>query len=61
MGARKLVELQVCQEVRVQDQAGDSPKRWRKTGVVVEVKDHDQYMVRIHGSGRLTLRNRRFL
>ena len=31
------------------------------TGVIVEVKDHDQYSVRVDGTGRLTLRNRKFL
>ena len=61
VGARELIKLEVGQIVRLQDQTGDSPKRWRKTGTVVEVKDHDQYVVKVHGSGRLTTRNRRFL
>ena len=30
-------------------------------GVIVEVKDHDQYVEKIAGTVRLTLRNRRFL
>lgn len=45
----------------VQNQAGNSPKRWDRTGVIVECKPHDQYVVKIDGSGRLTNRNRRFL
>ena len=32
-----------------------------KSGEVVEVRPYDQYVVRIHGSGRLTTRNRKFL
>ena len=28
---------------------------------MVEVKDHDQYVIKVHGSGRLTTRNRKFL
>ena len=28
---------------------------------LVEVKEHDQYIVKIDGSGRMTLRNRKFL
>ncbi len=31
------------------------------TGVVVEVKQFDQYVIRVDGSGRATLRNRQFL
>nr|XP_054770397.1 uncharacterized protein LOC129278213 [Lytechinus pictus] len=32
-----------------------------KTGVVIEVRQHDQYLVHVDGSGRITLRNRKFL
>ena len=43
-------------------QISDPPtKKWDKSGVVDEKKDHDQYWIKIDGSGRLTLRNRRFL
>ena len=45
----------------IQNQTGNSPKRWDRTGTVVEVKPHDQYIVKVDGSGRLTTRNRRFL
>ena len=45
----------------VQNQVGNYPSRWDITGQVVEVKDHDQYVVRVDGSGRLTMRNRQFL
>ena len=31
------------------------------TGVVVECKPFDQYVIKVHGSNRLTLRNRRFV
>ena len=33
---------------------------WDKTGSVVEVRQFDQYVVRVDGSGRMTLRNRKF-
>ena len=49
------------QVVLVQNQHGNKPKRWDRTGLVIEVKEHDQYLVRMDGSGRATLRNRRFL
>ena len=47
--------------VLVQNQAGVKPNRWDRTGTVVEVRPHDQHVVRVDGSGRLTLRNRQFL
>ena len=34
---------------------------WNKTGRIVEVLPHRQYRIRVDGSGRTTLRNRRFL
>ena len=40
---------------------GNHPSKWDITGVVVEVKEFDQYVLKIDGSGRLTLRNRKFL
>ena len=47
--------------VAVQNQAGRFPKKWDKTGVVVENMDHDKVLVRMDGSRRLTTRNRRFV
>ena len=57
----KLAPLQVQDTVQVQNQIGFKASRWDVTGVIVEVKEHDQYVVKIHGSGRMTLRNRKFL
>ena len=45
----------------MQNQTGSHPNRWDKTGIIVEVQDHVQYVVRLHGSGRCTLRNRHFI
>ena len=47
--------------VRIQNQTGPHPTKWDKTGMVVEVRQFDQYVVRVDGSGRTTLRNRKFL
>ena len=47
--------------MRVQNQVGPHPTKWDKTGVVVEVKQFDQYVIKIDGSGRTSLRNRKFL
>ena len=42
-------------------QKGPNPTKWDRSGVVMESPGHDQYRVKVDGSGRLTLRNRRFL
>ena len=60
-GTKKLPDLEVGDTVRVQNQVGERSTRWEKTGQVVETKPFDQYTIKVHGTGRLTLRNRRFL
>lgn len=59
--ARDLLPLEIGDRVFIQSQVGNAPKRWDKTGVVMEKGDHDQYVVKVAGSGRITTRNRRFL
>ena len=56
-----LPQLKVGDVVRVQNQTGPFPRRWDKTGTVIEVCQFHQYLVRLAGSGRATLRNRKFL
>ena len=58
---RVLPKLAVGDSVLVQNQVGNHPSKWDITGVIVEVKEHDQYVVKVDGSGRMTLRNRKFL
>ena len=58
---RPLCPLKVGDTVRIQNQVGPHPTKWDKTGLIVEVKQFDQYVVRVDGSGRVTLRNRKFL
>ena len=58
---KKLRPLEVGNYVRLQNQTGPHPKKWDKTGRVIEVRQYDQYVVRVDGSGRKTLRNRKFL
>ena len=48
--ARELPPLLVGDDVMIQNQRGNYPRRWDKRGVVVEVLDHDQYQVRVDGS-----------
>ena len=58
---KKLPPLKVGDHVRIQNQTGPAPRRWDRSGDVIEVRQHDQYAVKVHGSGRATLRNRKFL
>ena len=61
MYARSLAPLSLGDKVFLQNQHGSHPKKWDKSGTVVELGNYDQYWVKVDGSGRLTLRNRRFL
>ena len=57
----KLAPLTVGDKVFLQNQRGPNPRRWDRTGTVLESKPHDQYLVKVDGTGRTTLRNRKFL
>ena len=57
---KTLPPLAVGNHVRIQNQTGPYPTKWDKTGVVIEVRQFDQYVVRIDGSGRMTTRNCKF-
>ena len=58
-----LPPLRKGDRVLIQNQAGAGKiaKRWDRSGTVLEVGDFDQYQVKVDGSGRISLRNRRFL
>ena len=60
-GTRTLPELDISDHVAVQNQSCHYSKRWDKTGKIVEKLPFRQYKIRMDGSGRITLRNRRFL
>ena len=56
-----LPQLKVGDNVFLQNLTGNHPRRWERTGIVVEVRQFHQYAVKIDGSGRITLRNRQHL
>ncbi|RUS68758.1 hypothetical protein EGW08_023480 [Elysia chlorotica] len=58
---RLLQPLKVGDRVYIQNLIGNHPRKWERTGVVVETRQFHQYVVRIDGSGRVTLRNRQHL
>ena len=59
--SRPLRPLSVGERVLLQNQQGSHPNKWDRSGVIVDSLGHDQYRVKVDGSGRLTIRNRRFL
>ena len=52
---RSLPPLSVGDHVRIQNQVDNCPLRWDKTGVIIEVRQFYQYVVRVDGSGRITV------
>ncbi|GFR75551.1 transcription factor IIIB 90 kDa subunit [Elysia marginata] len=58
---KRLPPLKVGDHIRIQNQIGPNPLKWDKTGKVIEVRQFDQYVVKVDGLGRVTLQNRKFL
>ena len=61
MYTKQQPELQHGTQVAVQNQTGRNPTKWDKTGTVIETRPHSQVVIRMDGSRRMTLRNRRFV
>ena len=53
--------LYVGSRYLVQNQSGVNPKKWNRSGVVMKILPHNQFITRVDGWRRLTRRNRRFL
>ena len=60
---KELPKLKAGDVVLIQNQKGTSKqtKRWDRSGVALEVSKFDKYVVRVEGTGRIKMRNRRFL
>ena len=58
---KNLKPLRIGDRVFVQNQEGPHPRKWDRSGLVVDVLPHCKYRVKIDGSGRVTSRNRQFL
>ena len=57
---RLLPPLSVGDHVRIQNQMGNYPTKWDKTGVIIEVRQYHQYVIRVDGSGRITIKTASF-
>ena len=49
-----LQPLKVGDRVYIQNLVGNHPRKWERTGVVVETRQFHQYVVRIDGSGNIS-------
>ena len=58
---KTLPPLKVSDVASIQNQQGPHPMKWDKSGTVVVVMGYDQYKIRVDGSGRISIRNRKFL
>ena len=56
-----LLPLGTGDSVLLQNRYAPYPKRWMNSGIVVEVLPNCQYRIKVDGSNRVTLRNRRFI
>lgn len=56
-----LPSLNIGDHCYIQNQSGNYPKRWDRSGVVVESHGFESYTLKVDGSGRLTRRNRKHL
>ena len=59
-GSKQLHPLITGDHVYIQDQHGKTPKRWNKSGIILEVEPHDSYLVKVNGSGKITKQNKQF-
>ena len=62
-GLEELPPLREGDSVFIQNQnlAYGKPNKWDREGTIIQTGENDQYLVRVRGTGRVTLRNRRFL
>jgi hypothetical protein len=59
--ARALPQLNTGDKCFIQNQHGNFPRKWDRTGTITEVLPFDQYVIKVDGTGRLTVRNRKFI
>jgi len=45
--SKTLAPLNIRDHVFLQNQSGNAPGKWDRSGVVIEPKNHDQYLVKI--------------
>ena len=62
-GSSEMPPLREGDQVFIQNQnkRNGRENKWDRQGTIIASKDNDQHLVKVHGTGRITLRNRRFL
>ena len=58
---KDLKPLEIGDHVYIQNLTGNNPLRWERTGIILEIKPFQQYIIKTDGTGRVTLRNRKHL
>ena len=58
---RNFSRLEIGDSVILQNQHGNNPNQWQKTGRIVETSAHRKYRVLVDGSRHTTTRNRKFI
>jgi hypothetical protein len=58
---KALDDLEVGTVVAIQNRTGPNPTKWDKTGIVLENKPNSKVMIKVDGSRRVTMRNRKFV
>ena len=46
---KRFLPLSIGDHVRIQNQVGPHPLKWDKTGIVIEVRQFDPYVIRVDG------------
>ena len=59
--SRQLKDIEIGTSVAIQNQTDSHPTKWDKTGVVLVNKPNSQLLIKVDGSKRTTLRNRRYV
>ena len=57
----RLPQLKVGDHFYIQNLIGNHPRRCERTGIVIEVRQYHQYVIRVDGTGRVTIRNQQHL
>lgn len=55
-----LPPLKVGYHIQIQNQLGNNPSKWDNTGIIIEVQQHDQYILKVDGSGQIMPCNIKF-
>ena len=59
--SRIIPPLKAGDRCLIQNQHGNYPRKWERSGTITKVLPFNKYELKVDGSGRLTIRNRKFI